>query len=289
MKLFLVLSVVISAASSLPVSAETTESPRLIWSDEFDQPAGSSPLSTHWVYDLGASGWGNKELQNYTNAAANASMVADSDASDGMALAIRALKTATGGYTSARLKTLNRFAPKYGRIEARAKLPNGQGIWPAFWMLGTNIGSVGWPACGEIDIVESINANPKVVYGTLHGPGYSGDNALKGKLTLPSGTLDQAYHVYAVDWSPDKIVWYFDGAAYHTETASSVPPGSRWVFNDHPFFLILNLAVGGNWPGYPDASTAFPQTYLIDYVRVYESASSGTAKSRALSTSASSN
>jgi beta-glucanase (GH16 family) len=274
MKRFLLLPVFVSLASSLPVSANTSDAPRLIWSDEFDQPEGAPPLSSHWVHDLGASGWGNKELQNYTDAAANASIVADSHTTDGKALAIRALKTAPGVYTSARLKTLGRFAPKYGRIEARVKLPGGQGIWPAFWMLGTDIGIVGWPACGEIDIVESINAHPKTVYGTLHGPGYSGDSARKGRFTLRSGTLDEAYHVYAVDWSPDKIVWSFDGTDYHTETAASIPAGSRWVFNDHPFFLILNLAVGGHWPGYPDSSTTFPQTCLIDYVRVYESTSS---------------
>lgn len=278
MKLTSLFSIFLVAANTLLVAAQTAEAPRLIWSDEFNQPAGSSPASTHWVHDLGASGWGNKELQNYTDAAANASVVADSSASDGKALAIRALKTAEGGYTSARLKTLGKFTPRFGRIEARAKLPNGQGIWPAFWMLGANVAKVGWPTCGEIDIVESINANPKTVYGTLHGPGYSGANALTERVTLPSGTLDEGYHVYAVDWFHDKIVWSFDGVAYHTETSSSIPAGTRWVFNDHPFFLILNLAVGGNWPGNPDQSTLFPQVYLIDYVRVYESAAAATTR-----------
>jgi beta-glucanase (GH16 family) len=221
------------------------------------------------VYDLGGNGWGNNELETYTSEPANASVAADAGASDGKALYIRALKTASGGYTSARIKTLGKFAPIYGRIEARARLANGQGIWPAFWMLGSNISSVGWPACGEIDIIESINAAPKKVYGTLHGPGYSGDKALQGTTTLSNGTLDQAYHVYAVDWSSDKIVWSFDGAAYYTVTPATLPAGSRWVFNDNPFFLLLNLAVGGNWPGSPDGTTAFPQTFAIDYVRVY--------------------
>lgn len=264
-------AILASVTCLLPTLAFSIDTSRLVWSDEFDQPLDSPPDSSRWVYDLGASGWGNNELQNYTDSTANASIVSDSAATDGKVLAIRALKTTGGGYTSARLKTLGKFTPRFGRIEARAKLPNGQGIWPAFWMLGSNIATAGWPACGEIDVIESINANPQKVYGTLHGPGYSGSQGLEGSVTLAIGTLDQAYHVYAVDWSTDKIVWSFDGAPYHTESASSIPSGTRWVFNDHPFFLILNLAVGGNWPGYPDQSTPFPQTFSIDYVRVYGS------------------
>lgn len=239
------------------------------WSDNFDQPPGSSPDSSRWAYDLGASGWGNNELQSYTRAPENASIINDVEAEDGRALAIRALKTSAGGYTSARLKTAGKFTTRHGRVEARLKMPNGKGIWPAFWMLGANITSAGWPACGEIDVVEIINENPKLVHGTLHGPGYSGKDGITGTTTLPTGTLDQAYHVYAIEWSPEKIVWFFDGVAYHTVTPKTLPAGSAWVFDDTRFFLILNLAVGGNWPGHPDASTAFPQTFSIDYVRVY--------------------
>ena len=246
------------------------ESSKPQWHDEFDQSAGSPPDASRWVYDLGGNGWGNRELETYTNDPANASVVDDPEASDGKALVIRAIKSADGKITSARIKTLGKFMPTYGRIEARLKMPDGQGIWPAFWMLGANISSVKWPDCGEIDIVEVINANPTKLYGTLHGPGYSGSKALEGSTTLAQGQLDDAYHVYAVEWSRDKIMWSFDGVPYHTETPATLPAGSKWVFNDAPFFLILNLAVGGNWPGYPDQTTTFPQIFSIDYVRYYE-------------------
>ncbi len=243
--------------------------PSLIWNDEFNLPANSPPDSSKWNYDLGGGGWGNNELETYTHSTENAVITDDPDALDGKALIIRARKSSGGGYTSARLKTQGKFTAVYGRIEARLKMPNGQGIWPAFWMLGANITTVDWPTCGEIDVVEAINANPNKVYGTLHGPGYSGDRGLQGSVTIPTGTLDKAYHIYAVDWSPDKIVWSFDGIAYHTETPSTIPSGTHWVFNDAPFFLIVNLAVGGNWPGYPNARTVFPQTFSVDYVRAY--------------------
>jgi beta-glucanase (GH16 family) len=241
----------------------------LIWNDEFNQPPGSTPDSARWNYDLGAGGWGNDELQSYTSSPENAAVAIDAEAEDGKALLLRALKQPDGSYTSARLKTSGKFATVYGRVEARLKMTNGKGIWPAFWMLGENVTSVGWPACGEIDVVEVINANPNKVHGTLHGPGYSGSAGITGTTTLPGGTLDQAYHVYAIDRTPDKIAWSFDGVVYHTVTPETLPPGTRWVFNDTPFFMILNLAVGGNWPGYPDGTTRFPQTFSIDYVRVY--------------------
>lgn len=248
--------------------------PSLIWHDEFNLPANSPPESSKWNYDLGAGGWGNNELETYTDSTENAVIIDDSDALDGKALIIHARKSSEGGYTSARLKTQDKFTTVYGRIEARLKMPNGQGIWPAFWMLGANITTVDWPTCGEIDVVEVINANPKKFYGTLHGPGYSGPQGLQGSVTIPTGTLDQAYHIYAVDWSPAKIVWSFDGVPYQTQTPSTIPSGTRWVFNDAPFFLILNLAVGGGWPGNPNPSTVFPQTFSVDYVRVYRLAPS---------------
>jgi len=256
-------------ATGVGFTSAKSASPPLLWADEFNQPAGSAPDSSHWSFDLGGTGWGNRELETYTNSPENASIVRDSDASDGKALAIRAVKSRDGHYTSARLKTQGKFSVCYGRIEARLKMPNGQGIWPAFWMLSTGITKIGWPACGEIDVVEAINANPTTVYGTLHGPGYSGGYALQGSTKLLSGTLDQAYHVYAVDWSADKISWSFDGAVYSVANPASLPPGTRWVFNDNAFFLLLNLAVGGEWPGNPQADTPFPQTYSIDYIRVY--------------------
>jgi beta-glucanase (GH16 family) len=149
------------------------------------------------------------------------------------------------------------------------KLPRGKGMWPAFWMLGNDIKSKGWPACGEIDIMENIG-DPSRVYGTLHGPGYSGSHGIQGHYDLPRNVgADSAFHVYAVNWSPGKIVFSMDGVVYATRTKQDLPEGTSWVY-DHPFFILLNLAVGGLWPGNPDPSTVFPQQMLIDYVRVYE-------------------
>jgi beta-glucanase (GH16 family) len=149
------------------------------------------------------------------------------------------------------------------------KIPRGQGIWPAFWMLGNDIGSVGWPTCGEIDIMENIGREPTIVHGTLHGPGYSGGNPLGASYTLPNGAeFADDFHEFAIEWEANVVRWYVDGDLYRTRTPSDVPSGARWVY-DHPFYMILNVAVGGNWPGSPDGSTQFPQTMTVDYVRVY--------------------
>ncbi|HUG10836.1 MAG TPA: glycoside hydrolase family 16 protein [Opitutaceae bacterium] len=240
------------------------------WQDEFDQPVGSGPDPSKWVHDIGSNGWGNKELQDYTADRTNSEVIDDPDATDGRALVLRAVRTADGRYTSARLKTHGKFATGYGRIEARLKLPQGQGIWPAFWMLGDNIGTVPWPACGEIDIVELIGHKPDTLHGTLHGPGYSGARGLSKSTALPSGEIfNDAYHVFAIDWQRGRIDWLLDGKVYKTLTPDDLPAGTKWVFDDAPFFLLLNLAVGGAWPGYPDETTEFPQEYRIDYVRVY--------------------
>ena len=149
------------------------------------------------------------------------------------------------------------------------KIPRGQGIWPAFWMLGTNIASVSWPACGEIDIMENIGKEPGTVHGTVHGPGYSGDAGIGGPSTLPGGAaLADDFHVYAIEWETNRIRWFLDRQVYFTLTPANLPAGKEWVFNQ-PHFLLLNLAVGGGWPGYPDATTTFPQRITVDYVRVY--------------------
>lgn len=243
--------------------------PAPVWSDEFDQGKGAAPDPAKWTYDLGGGGWGNQELEIYTSARANSRIVADPDATDGKALAITADRTAAGGYTSARLKTQGLFTVTYGRIEARLKLPRGQGIWPAFWMLGDNIGTVGWPACGEIDIMENLGHRPTTIHGSLHGPGYSGSKPLQRSYSLPDGhAFCDGYHVFAVDWSPDQIEWSVDRHVYHTCTPAQLPGNARWVFNGRPFFILMNLAVGGGWPGNPDATTVFPQTLYVDYVRV---------------------
>jgi beta-glucanase (GH16 family) len=169
-------------------------------------------------------------------------------------------------YTSARLISRDKVEFTYGRVEARIRIPRGQGIWPAFWMLGSDINQVGWPNSGEIDILENIGREPQIVHGTVHGPGYSGADGIGGAYEIDSDFADD-FHVYAIDWDPNAIRWYVDGNHYFTLTPNDLN-GDEWVF-DHDFFLLLNVAVGGNWPGMPDATTEFPQTMLVDYVRVY--------------------
>lgn len=241
-----------------------------VWQDEFNQPAGTGPDPGKWVHDLGANGWGNEELQTYTDSRGNSFVADDPEATHGRALVLRAERLPGGGYSSARLTTQGRFSVAHGRVEARLKLPQGQGIWPAFWMLGEGFSRVPWPACGEIDIMELIGHQPGTLYGSLHGPGYSGTNGLSKSTALRGGaTFAGAYHVFAVEWRPGRIDWLLDGKIFHSVTSADLPAGAPWVFDDTPFFLLLNLAVGGKWPGYPDATTRLPQEFRVDYVRVY--------------------
>ncbi len=253
----------------------------LVFSDEFDGPAGSPPNSAKWRHDIGGSGWGNNELQYYTNRTDNVGL----DGAGHLALTARRNNPAgyqcwygTCTYTSGKLTTAATFTQAYGRFETRMKIPRGQGMWPAFWMLGNDIGQVGWPASGEIDVMENVGNVPGTVHGTLHGPGYSGGSAVGASYTLPNGqAFADAFHTFTVDWEPGAITWYIDGIQYSRKTAADLR-GNRWVF-DHPFYLLMNLAVGGNWPGPPNSSTPFPQALLIDYVRVwsYSSGGGGTA------------
>lgn len=243
----------------------------LTWADEFSGPAGSKPSSAKWRYDIGGSGWGNGELQYYTDSARNASL----DGSGHLVITARkegsslACHYGPCRYTSARLLTADRFTQKYGRFTARIKIPGEQGVWPAFWMLNSNLFSgVPWPNGGEIDVFENIGKEPSTIWGSLHGPGYSGADALHASYTLPSGQrFSSDYHVFTVDWAPDAIVWSVDGVAYQRRTPADTGL-DRWVVDD-PFFLILNLAIGGYWPGAPDSTSAFPKQMLVDYVRVY--------------------
>jgi beta-glucanase (GH16 family) len=249
----------------------------LTWSDEFNGPAGTAPDPAKWKHDIGGSGWGNNELEYYTDSTRNAAM----DGNGNLVITARKENPAnyqchygTCEYTSARLLTAGKFDQAYGRFEARIKIPRGQGIWPAFWMLGNDIGTNPWPNSGEIDIMENIGREPSTVHGTIHGPGYSGAGGLGGAYTLPNGqAFADAFHTFSVDWAPDSITWYVDGVQYVRKTPADLN-GNKWVF-DHPFFMILNVAVGGYWPGYPDGSTVFPQSMLIDYVRVYSYTASG--------------
>ncbi len=253
-----------AAGLTLAAAAQNLPGWTFLWADEFTQADGTKPDSAKWGYAIGGSGWGNNELQYYTDRTENARI-------EGGALVIEARAENFGGrsYTSARLLTKEKQSWTYGRIEARIKIPRGQGIWPAFWMLGSNIGSVGWPQCGEIDIMETIGREPAIVHGTVHGPGYSGELAISGSYTLAGATLADDFHIYAIEWEENRIRWFIDGQVYFTLTPSSLPNGSAWVFNQ-PQFILLNLAVGGNWPGNPDNSTIFPQRMTVDYVRVYQ-------------------
>ena len=270
----MLLAVMLSACLFVCPSARTGNPAgwTLVWSDEFDGPSGAAVNASKWTFDVGGNGWGNNELETYTDRAANSHL------NDGR-LVIRALKeTFTGPdkiarpYTSARLITRNKFSQAFGRFEARIRIPYGQGIWPAFWLLGNDIDTTHWPNCGEIDIMENIGKQPSIVHGTFHGPGYSGGSGISAAYALPGGQkFSDDFHTFAVEWEPKVIRFYVDKSLYKTRTPSDLPAGKSWVF-DHPFFIILNVAVGGGWPGNPDASTVFPQEMVVDYVRVYQRA-----------------
>ena len=245
----------------------------LVWNDDFDGPTGGSVDSRKWVAEVGGDGWGNQEREYYTTRRENLAL----DGSGHLVITARAEPAPTSltcwygscRFTSARIKTKGLFSQAYGRFEARIRIPRGQGLWPAFWMLGDNIDAVGWPQSGEIDIMENIGREPNVVHGTMHGPGYSGAGGIGGPYTLASGAFADDFHRYAVEWSPGLIAWYVDETKYFQVTPASIPSTAQWVF-DHPFFLLLNVAVGGGWPNDPDATTTFPQQMVVDYVRVYK-------------------
>ncbi len=245
---------------------------RLTWSDEFNGPEGSPVDASKWVTETGGNGWGNDELEYYTNRTQNSYEHNGNLVIKVMQEKYTGADGVTRNYTSARLKTLGKFDQTYGRFEARIKIPRGQGIWPAFWMLGTDIDKPGWPACGEIDIMENIGKEAAMVHGTIHGPGYSGAQGIGSSYSTPDGKpVADDYHVFAVEWEPSVIRFYVDEHLYATRTPADLPKGAKWVY-DHPFFLLLNVAVGGGWPGSPDATSKFPQEMLVDYVRVYRRA-----------------
>ena len=265
----ILLALFVTGSAAQKKEAAANRGWKLVWSDEFNGPDGSPPDASKWEFVTGGNGFGNRELEYYTARLVNAhqrrgklTIVASRESftgSDGV----------TREFTSARLKTSGKFSQAYGRFEARLKLPIGQGLWPAFWLLGDDISKVGWPACGEIDIMELVGSAPSTILGTIHGPGYSGDKGPSTKFTLPGGKrFSDGFHVFAVEWEPGVIRFYVDRTLYVTRTPADLPAGTRWVF-DKPFFIILNVAVGGNLPGPPDASARFPQTMLVDYVRVY--------------------
>jgi beta-glucanase (GH16 family) len=262
--------VLVSLAAAQATGSQAAPAWKLVWSDEFNGPKGSAVDASKWVTETGGGGWGNNELEYYTARLENASQQDGNLVIKVLAEKYTGADGVTRNYTSARLKTQGKFSQAYGRFEARIKIPRGQGIWPAFWMLGNDVDKPGWPNCGEIDIMENIGKEPELVHGTVHGPGYSGKDGIGTPFALPADQrFADDFHVFAVEWQPDAIRFYVDEHLYTTRTPAELPQGTKWVY-DHPFFLLLNVAVGGGWPGNPDATTVFPQTMLVDYVRVYE-------------------
>lgn len=238
---------------------------QLVWSDEFTGAAGTAPNSANWSFDIGTgnNGWGNSELQYYTNRPSNIQL----DGGGRLVITARSESFAGSGFTSARIKSKGLFAQAYGRFEARIKTPTGPGLWPAFWMLGANIDTKPWPQCGEIDIMEQRGQQPSITHGTIHGPGYSGGNSIGKAYALTDGRFDTDYHIYAVEWGADYIDFFVDNFLYQRLTPNDVP--GEWVYNQ-PFYILLNVAVGGNFVGFPTTGTPFPQTMMVDYVKVYK-------------------
>ena len=272
-----------NSASSVTTQSFTTIIPSntLVWSDEFDTGVSDpQPSPMTWTYDTGNSGFGNNEQENYcawgsntapcSSASPNAYMGTDGS------LHIVAQKPVAGVYTSARMKSQGQFSFMYGRIEARIKIPESQGMWPAFWLLGNNIATINWPACGELDVMEHIDgSNPPFGVGgtppgydwaqaSVHGTGLNG-----GTPYHPAGFSAAAWHIYGMIWSQGKVQFYIDDPANPYETFAATNTSGTWPFDQGPQFILLNLAVGGNWPGNVDATTIFPSEMEVDYVRIY--------------------
>lgn len=239
---------------------ETYPSMRSVWTDEFEE---NTLNLDNWSYEIGNGcnqgicGWGNQELQDYTSQEENITI------RDGK-LVITA-RNDNGNYTSARIKTEDKVELQYGRIDIRARLPEGQGIWPATWMLGANISEVGWPSCGEIDIMELVGNEPSVVHGTVHYEN-NGYKTNTGSRSLPQGKYSDLFHVFTIVWDQDIVTWYVDNQPFKTFRRSGI---NNYPFNA-PFFFIFNVAIGGLWPGNPDQTTEFPQEMVIDYIRVFQ-------------------
>lgn len=268
--IFLCLSVMAMplAFTSCDDKEENNDTWVLVWGDEFNDPTPDNrPDPTKWTYELGASGYGNEEKQNYTDRVENACYAIEDNEG---CLKITALKDnyQNVAYSSARIKSEGRFATTYGRFEARMKLPYGPGMWPAFWLLGANYATDTWPKCGEIDIMENKGFQPNIVSSAVHCPGHSGGNPFTNVFGYQDQRFDTGFHIFAVEWDVTKIQFSVDGIAYHTVWATDMAK-EDWVFN-HPFFIIINLAVGGTFGGDPTADTVFPQSLYVDYVRVYQ-------------------
>ncbi|MEV6932474.1 family 16 glycosylhydrolase [Dactylosporangium sp. NPDC051485] len=251
------------ATGLVVVSAQSAAQAAVVWNEDFNGASGQGVDTSKWNFDTGGGGFGNSELEYYNSGTSNVYQ-------DGQGHLVIEARRESGGrtcwygtcqWTSGRIQTAGKFTQLYGHIEARIQVPKGNGLWPAFWMLGGS----NWPTDGEIDIMENVGRDPNTVYGTIHGPGYSGGSGVGGTRNIGQA-LGNAFHTFAVDWSPNLIVWTIDGSEYFRATPANIR-GNRWVY-DHPFFIILNLAVGGSFPGSPDGSTPSVNRMLIDYVHV---------------------
>jgi beta-glucanase (GH16 family) len=237
---------------------------RLVWHDEFDGTAGRAPDGKHWKIETGALGHGRLDYLSHRNVAL--------DGKGNLVITARRERAGKLPYTSARITTEGRFEPTYGRVTARIKTPDGRGLWPAFWMLGTNFRELPWPNCGEIDIMERRGHLLDRMDATLQGPGYAGVGYTRHYSLGPGGDFGAAFHVFTVDWTSRKITFAVDGRVAHYARRSTLP--GRWVFN-HPFFVVLNLSVGGRYAGAPDSRTRFPAQMAVDYVRAYQTRPNG--------------
>ena len=236
----------------------------LVLDEDFDSDGAPNPEV--WGFDIGTGpngdGWGNQELQYYTDRPDNVRVE-----NGFLLITAREESFQNSHYTSGRLLTQDRFEQEFGRFEARIRLPFGQGIWPAFWMLGADIDENPWPGAGEIDIMEYRGQEPTILIGSVHGPGYSGGDAISKEFTLENDRFDTGFHIFGIEWGPNFVNFYVDDILYNQITPEDVT--GPWVF-DKPFFILMNLAVGGTFVGSPNAETQFPQTMIVDYVRVYE-------------------
>jgi beta-glucanase (GH16 family) len=271
------IAMIVFVACDTDETQEVAQLTNLIWQDEFSVDGPIDP--TAWTYDLGDGtdqgipGWGNNELQYYTDRPENVTVE-----NGVLVLTARQESFMGSNYTSARITTQGIFEQQYGRFEARIRLPTGKGIWPAFWLLGNDCDQNPWPQCGEIDIMEYLGDGPTVVFGSVHGPGYNAGDSISREYVLENDRFDEGFHVFGIEWGPDYINYYVDGDLYNTITPETTeeeaitfnaPANSgEWVFN-RPFYIIINMAVGGDLPGAPNAETEFPQSMYVDYVRVY--------------------
>ncbi len=268
----------LGCASNAPSALPTSETWVQVWSDEFDGAAGASIDTTKWRYDTadgcagGNCGWGNNEKEYYSTAPENISL----NGRGQLLIVARPVPAGAGlrcyygpcRYTSAKITTRGKMEVAPGRVTARIKLAPGQGLWPAFWLLGRNISTVGWPASGELDIMENRGSAPAITSSAIHGPGYSGNTPFVHARPLQVGTFTDSFHTFAVEWDSLTIRFFVDDTVHYVVRRGDVAHYGNWVF-DQPFFVILNLAVGGNFDGDPASDAIFPATMLVDYVRVY--------------------